>query len=71
MLGAHFGWVDKKVPKTPRNPDGVESRPFRTTTTDETGKRSVLKKGEFSRFLETVERVAAKAGVFIPLERAA
>ena len=71
MLGAHFGWVDKKVPKTPRNPDGVESRPFRTTTTDETGKRSVLKKDEFSRFLETVERVAAKAGVFIPLERAA
>lgn len=71
MLGAHFGWVDKKVPKTPRNPEGVESRPFRTTTMDETGKRNVLKKDEFSRFLETVERVAAKDGVFVPLESAA
>ena len=71
MLGVHFGWVDVKVPKTPRNPEGIESRPFRTTTTDETGKRNVLRKDEFSRFLETVERVAAKAGVFIPLEQAA
>lgn len=71
MLGVHFGWVDKKVPKTPRNPQGIESRPFRTTTTDENGKRNVLKKDEFSKFLATVERIAAKAGVFVPLERAA
>jgi hypothetical protein len=71
MLGTHFGWVDVKVPKTPRNPQGIESRPFRTTTRDENGKRSVLKKDEFAKFIETVERIAAKAGVFIPLERAA
>ena len=71
MLGAHFGWVDRKVPKTPRNPEGIESRPFRTTTTDENGKRNVLKKDEFTRFIGTVERIAAKAGVFIPLEAAA
>ena len=71
MLGRHFGWVDHKVPKTPRNPDGIESRPFRTTTRNEHGKRSVLKSDEFSRFLETVERIAAQAGVFVPLERAA
>ena len=71
MLGAHFGWVDHKVPKTPRNPEGIESRPFRTTTRDENGKRNVLKSDEFSKFIETVERIAAKAGVFIPLERAA
>ena len=71
MLGRHFGWVDHKVPKTPRNPEGIESRPFRTTTRDEHGKRNVLKKDEFSRFLETVERIAAQAGVFIPLEAAA
>jgi hypothetical protein len=70
MLGAHFGWVDVKVPKTPRNPEGIESRPFRTTTRDEHGKRNVLKKDEFSRFLATVERIAAKAGVFVPLEAA-
>ena len=71
MLGVHFGWVDAKVPKTPRNPEGIESRPFRTTTRDENGKRNVLKKDEFAKFLGTVERIAAKAGVFIPMEVAA
>lgn len=71
MLGRHFGWVDHKVPKTPRNPEGIESRPFRTTTRDENGKRNVLKADEFSKFLDTVERIAAQAGVFVPLERAA
>src|SRR3546814_1738530 len=49
MLGRHFGWVDVKVPKTPRNPEGIESRPFRTTTRDEHGTRNVLKADEFSR----------------------
>lgn len=71
MCGTHFGWVDCKVPKTPRNPEGIESRPFRSTTRDENGKRDVLKTAEFSKFIETVERIAAKAGVFVPLERAA
>jgi len=71
MCGTHFGWVDAKVPKTPRNPEGIESRPFRTTTRDENGKRNVLKADEFSKFIDTVERIAAKAGVFIPMERAA
>lgn len=64
-LGRHFGWVDKKVPKTPRNPDGFESAPFRTTTTDETGKRKLLTKGEFSDFVDCVHRIASQAGVFI------
>lgn len=71
MLGRHFGWVDVRVPKTPRNPEGIESRPFRTTTRDEHGKRNVLSAADFSRFLDTVERIAAQAGVFVPLERAA
>jgi hypothetical protein len=71
MCGTHFGWVDKKVPKTPNNPKGVASFPFRTTTRDEKGKYRPLKKDEFSKFLATVERIAAKAGVFVPLERAA
>lgn len=71
MLGRHFGWVDVRVPKTPRNPEGIESRPFRTTTRDEHGKRNVLSAADFSRFLDTVERISAQAGVFVPLERAA
>ena len=66
MCGTHFGWVDKKVPKTPRNPEGIVSVPFRTTTRDHDGKRDVLKVEEFNKFLGTVERIAAQAGVFIP-----
>lgn len=66
MCGTHFGWVDKPCPKTPRNPEGVESVPFRTTTRNEEGKRDVLKTAEFSAFVDTVQRIAAHAGVFIP-----
>lgn len=64
-LGKHFGWVDRKVPKTPRNPEGIESVPRRTTTRDENGKRSVLDAKAFKAFTETVERIAAEAGCFI------
>lgn len=64
-LGRHFGWVDVKVPKTPLNQEGVESRPFRTTTTDEHGKRALLSKADFSKFVECVHQIAAQAGVFI------
>lgn len=66
MCGTHFGWVDKPCPRTPHNPNGVYSVPFRTTTRDENGKRDVLTKDKFAKFLQTVERIAAKAGVFIP-----
>ena len=66
FCGRHFGWVDKPCPKTPRNPEGLESRPFRTTTRDENGKRSVIGTVEFSDFVETVKRVAAHVGVYIP-----
>lgn len=73
MCGTHFGWVDVKVPKTPRNPDGIASEPRRSTTREgwNRGKRNVLTTTEFSAFLETVDRIAAQAGIFIPLERAA
>ena len=70
MCGTHFGWVDKPVPKTPRNPEGVASFPYRTTTRDEHGKRDVLATDKFNKFIETVERISAQAGVFVPLEGA-
>lgn len=66
MCGTHFGWVDEACPKTPTNPQGVRSRPFRTTTRDENGRRDVLKTKDFSDFVGTVQRIAAQAGVFIP-----
>lgn len=66
MCGQHFGWVDKTVPKTEWNPEGVAKVPRRTTTRDENGKRDVLKAGPFSDFVAMVQRVGAQAGVFIP-----
>lgn len=65
LLGSYFGWKDRKVPRTPRNPEGIVSVPVRTTTTNEEGKRSVLNKAEFAAFAKHVERIAAQAGVFV------
>jgi len=67
MLGRHFGWKDKRVPKTPRTPEGVVSVPMRTTTTDEHGKRSVLSKEAFSEYVDFIQRFGAiKLGLVIP-----
>lgn len=67
FLGRFFGWKDKKVPKTPRNPEGVESIPVRTTTTDEHGKRSVLSFEVFSEYVAYIQRFGAvKLGLVIP-----
>lgn len=67
FLGRFFGWKDKKVPKTPRNPEGVESVPVRTTTTDEHGKRSVLSVDQFSEYVAYIQRFGAvKLGLVIP-----
>lgn len=72
MCGMHFGWIDVRVPKTPRNPDGIASEPRRSTTRAgwNCGPRSVLTTTEFSAFLETVDRIAAQAGVYVPREAA-
>lgn len=73
MCGAFFGWEDRSVPKTPRNPEGVASFPIRSTTRTgwNCGKRNVIDKETFGKFLDQVDRIAAQAGVFIPMERAA
>lgn len=42
------------------------TRPYRTTTTDENGKRSVMDRIEFSAFYALVQRVGAGIGVYIP-----
>ena len=71
MCGRMWGWKDVKVPKTPRNPEGLASVPIRSTTRDETGKRAVLTTVEFSKFVDMVDRIAAQAGVYVPREQAA
>lgn len=71
MCGRFFNWKDIKVPKTPRNPEGLASVPVRTTTRDENGKRNVIDSATFAKFVDMVDRIAAQAGVYIPMERAA
>lgn len=66
LCGTYFGWKDKKVPKKPSNPRGIESVPIRTTTTDENGKRATLNKQAFADYIEFVQRFAASKGVYIP-----
>jgi hypothetical protein len=65
VCGTHFGWTDRKVPKTPHNPNGIESVPVRTTTRDEFGKRDTVSKEVFAGFLEEVYRLASKVNVLI------
>lgn len=67
FCGAKWGWRDKRVPKTPRNPLGIESTPRRTTTRDDKGRRSVLGIMAFYEFVEFVRRFAAmKLALNIP-----
>ncbi len=66
LCGAYWGWKDKRVPKKPSCPSGVESVPVRTTTTDENGKRCVLNKQDFSDYVAFVQRFAAKRNIYVP-----
>ena len=66
LCGLRWGWKDKRVPKKPSCPTGIESVPIRTTTTNEEGRRSVLGKTEFSEYVAFVQRFAASKGIVIP-----
>jgi hypothetical protein len=66
LCGTYFGWKEKKVPKKPSNPLGIESVPIRTTTTNADGKRSVLGKLEFADYVAFCQRFAAKKGIYVP-----
>lgn len=60
FLGLFFGWREKKVPRKPSNPKGIESVPIRSTTTNENGKRSVLSTEDFWKYVEFLQRFAAE-----------
>lgn len=66
FCGQKWGWVDRKVPKTPNNPRGIESRPVRTTTRDENGELDICSREDFVSIWEHAMRVGAKIGVIIP-----
>ena len=55
-----WGTVDRDVMGV------VVSKPFRTTTRDERGKRDVISWDLFADFYDLVERTAAEAGILIP-----
>lgn len=61
LCGSYFGWVEKKLPG-----GRTKQVPRRTTTTDENGKRDVLGRVPFGEYVAYVQRVGAKAGVYIP-----
>lgn len=61
LLGAYFGWKEKKLPG-----GRVSSVPIRRTTIDEEGNRDVLDGEKFFKFVEWIQRVAARQGVIIP-----
>lgn len=60
FCGRYFGWVDKDV-------FGLKKRrPRRTTTTDETGRRSVLSTTEFMDFYGFIQQHMAEFGIYVP-----
>ena len=71
FCGKFFGWKDVRVPRSPRNPDGFVSVPVRTTTRNADGKRDVIDAKTFGLFVDMVDRIAAQAGIYIPMDRAA
>ena len=59
LCGEYFGWRKSEI-------GGKSlSRPIRTTTTDENGKRDVLDTSEFWRFVEFCRDMAAQGGVYV------
>jgi hypothetical protein len=64
--GAEWGWKDKPCPKSPRNPEGVESVPIRTTTRDENGEANKCSAEEMESLWSRCQRKGATLGIFIP-----
>lgn len=60
FCGEYFGWSEYKVMGNPR------SRPIRTTTTGEDGKRDLIDTRTFNDFYANVQRIAAGMGVIVP-----
>ena len=66
LCGLYWGFKQVRVPRTQNNPNGIEDRPVRTTTTDEQGHRDVLSTRDFWDYVEFCQRFGAQYGVYIP-----
>lgn len=61
MCGEYFGWKKKRKPGKK-----IVDVPVRTTTTNESGKRSVMSTTDFMDYVAYVQRFAADKGIYIP-----
>lgn len=66
LCGEYWGWHDKRVPKSPKFPYGIERIPVRTTTTNEQGRRDVLPWDQFADYVAFVQRLAAANNIYVP-----
>jgi hypothetical protein len=66
LCGEHWGWKEKRVPRSPNFPSGVCVIPVRTTTHDEDGNSDTLDKKRFYEFVEFCQRFGASKGIVIP-----
>ncbi len=66
MCGHAFGWVERRVPKSPRFPSGIECKPLRTTTRDADGNADVLEGQAFAEFVDKAIAFAVSKGIFVP-----
>lgn len=64
--GEQWGWKDRACPKTPRNPEGVESVPIRTTTRDADGKPDNCSMDEMLALWARAQRLGASHSLVIP-----
>lgn len=58
--GMQWGWKNKRVPKKPSNPEGVESVPIRTTTTNADGEDELCSEEDFRRLWARAQELGAK-----------
>lgn len=64
--GREWGWKDRKCPRKPSNPEGVESVPIRTTTRDENGEANKCSAEAMVNLWERAQRLGATFGLVIP-----
>lgn len=66
FCGSRWGWIDRRCPKTPANPRGIESKPIRTTTTNENGEPDICSMEDFTAMWAHAQRLGAKHDTIIP-----
>lgn len=64
--GSHWGWKDRKCPRSPRNDAGVVSVPIRTTTRDENGEPNKCSAEDMGLLWARLQKLGASFGIVIP-----